>query len=125
MPVFTFETLKVYQAARAFRKRINKLAAILPEEERYRLKQQMKRAGLSVTNCIAEGYGRYTYKDRIHFCRESRGSLLELVDDMTECEDEGYAKPEHLETLRCDAHNLLKLLNGYIRFLQQKAKQKK
>jgi four helix bundle protein len=121
MPEFTFETLMTYQAARAFRKRIDKLARLLPSHEEYRLTLQMRKAGLSLTNCIAEGYGRYTYKDRIHFCRESRGSLLELVDDVNECADEGYAKPEHLETLRQDADDLLRLLNGCIRYLQKRA----
>ncbi|MBL7075794.1 four helix bundle protein [candidate division KSB1 bacterium] len=41
------------------------LIKILPEEEKYNLKSQMRRAKLSVTNNIAEGYGRYHYQENI------------------------------------------------------------
>ncbi|MGN6367780.1 MAG: four helix bundle protein [Phycisphaerae bacterium] len=67
--MFGFEDLAVYQKARAFRKRVYKLAKLLPPEEKYALAQQMRRAAVSVTNNIAEGYGRFTFKDRISFMR--------------------------------------------------------
>ena len=67
MAVFNFEQLEVYQAGRALKRRINKLHALFPEEERYRLRLQIRKAALSMTNCIAEGHGRFTWKDRIHF----------------------------------------------------------
>lgn len=117
--VFNFEELEVYQAAREFKCRIYKLTSLLPEEERFRLKMQMRKAALSMTNCIAEGHGRYTYKDRIHFMRESRGSLTEQVDDINDAEDLGYAKPEHLADLKLDAARVHKLMNGYIAYLER------
>ena len=117
MIVFEFEKLDVYQDCREFRRRIYKLSALLPRSE-FKLKCQMRDAARSLTNCIAEGYGRYTYPDRIHFCRQSRGSLLELVDDVSICEDEQYAKPEHLATLRDDAAHALKRMNAYIKYLE-------
>jgi four helix bundle protein len=119
---FNFEELDVYKEARAFKKRIYKLSDLLPEEERYRLRFQMRKAGLSMTNCIAEGHGRYTFKDRLHFFVESRGSVEELVDDINDCHDNGYAKAEHLENLRSDAERVHKLINGYIRYLRKEAK---
>jgi four helix bundle protein len=51
----------------------------------------MRRAALSVTNNIAEGHGRWHYQENIQFCRISRGSVDELIDDFNICEDEGYA----------------------------------
>jgi four helix bundle protein len=113
---FEFEKLDVYQAARAFRGRIYKLTKLLPKSEQ-KLYTQMREAGRSLTNCIAEGHGRYTFKDRTHFCRQSRGSLCELVDDISICDEEGFAKHAHLEDLRWDAAQLLKSLNGYIKYL--------
>lgn len=118
---FEFEKLNVYQDARNFRKRIYKLAKLLPNDE-HKLVIQMRDAARSLTNCLAEGHGRYTYKDRTHFCRESRGSLMELIDDINICVDEGYAKTEHLETLRADARLLLKRLNSYIKYMQDEAR---
>ena len=118
---FEFEKLVVYQEARAFRSRIYKLSRLLPRWE-FKLRAQMCDAGRSLTNCISEGHGRYTFKDRIHFCRESRGSLLELIDDISICDGEAYAKHEHLGDLRSDAAKLLKRLNGYIKYLDTEGK---
>ena len=119
-PLFSFEKLQIYQHARSFRVRIYKLSALLPKEE-FKLKIQMRDAARSLTNNIAEGHGRFSYKDRKHFMVEARGSLQELVDDINPCEDENYAKPSHLQDLKLDALNLLKELNGYMKYLQIKA----
>ena len=51
-----------------------------PEEEKFRLADQMIRASRSITANIAEGYGRYHYQDNIRFCRQARGSVYELLD---------------------------------------------
>jgi four helix bundle protein len=118
MVVFAFEKLEVYVQAREFRKRIYKLVKLLPKEE-YKLKVQMRDAARSLTNNIAEGHGRYTFKERSRFIRDSRGSLQELVDDVNLCIDERYAKVEHLETLRTDAAHVLKLINGYNAYLKK------
>ena len=117
--VFGFEDLDVYQAARELRRRVYKLVKLLPPEERYDLAPQMRRAAVSLTNNIAEGHGRYNWQDNTRFCRQSRGSLCELVDDFSVCEDQQYAKPDHLQNLRDDAANVLRLLNGYIAYLQR------
>jgi four helix bundle protein len=118
---FAFENLEVYKDARAFRNRIYKLARLLPAIE-LKLKVQMWDAARSLTNNIAEGHGRYTYKDRKHFFTDACASLQELVDDINLCMDEGYAKPEHLEDLRADALRLLKKINGYMKYLRSRMK---
>ena len=116
---FGFEDLEVYEAARAFRKRIYELAKLLPAEEKFGLALQMRKAAVSLTNNIAEGYGRFTWQDRTHFCRQSRGSLMELVDDINTCIDEEYAQETHLLDLKSDAAEVLHRLNGYIGYLQE------
>lgn len=116
---FGFEDLDVYRAARAFRKRVYRLAKLLPVEERFGLRQQMTKAAVSITNNIAEGHGRYHWQDNTRFCRQSRGSLAEIVDDINVCIDEEYAQREQLEDLKSDAVRVFKLLNGYIAYLQR------
>ncbi|HUO10722.1 MAG TPA: four helix bundle protein [Phycisphaerae bacterium] len=117
-PLFTFEKLQVYQNARSFRIRIYKLARLLPKAE-YKLKIQMWDAARSLTNNVAEGHGRYTFKDRKRFITDARASLQELVDDINLRRDESYAKPEHLCDLKMDGFALLKQLNGYSRFFEK------
>lgn len=109
-----FEDLEVYKMARAFSRKVSKLIKMLPEEERYNLKHQMKRAKLSLTNNIAEGYGRYHFQENIQFCRQSRGSICELIDDFNECFDEEYIDEAYRDELKDDAYELIKVLNGYI-----------
>jgi len=117
---FGFEDLDVYKAARAFRLDIHKLVELLPEKERFGLAQQMRLAAVSLTSNMAEGYGRHHWQDNAQFCRRSRGSLLELIDQINVCIDEGYIERHSLETLKeRDAVKLLRLLNGYIAYLQK------
>ncbi|KPK80321.1 MAG: hypothetical protein AMJ81_12250 [Phycisphaerae bacterium SM23_33] len=116
---FGFDDLEVYKAARAFRKRVYRLVKLLPVEERFAPRHQMSKAAVSLTNNIAEGHGRYHWQDNTRFCRQSRGSLAEIVDDINVCIDEEYAPREQLEDLKNDAVRLFKLLNGYIAYLQR------
>jgi four helix bundle protein len=60
----------------------------------------MRRASLSLTNCIAEGHGRFHYQENIQYLRQSRGSLSELLDDINTCMDESYGEPGPLNTLK-------------------------
>jgi four helix bundle protein len=113
-----FTDLEVYSAARKLRRRIYKLSYLLPAEEKYGLVQQMRRAAVSVTNNIAEGHGSRSYKHNISYLYRSRGSMNELLDDLNVCEDEGYAKKEHLDDLRRDAMTVIRLINGYIKHLR-------
>ena len=123
---FGLEGLEVYKAARSFRNRVYSLIKMLPAEEKFALAQQMRRAAISLSSNIAEGYGRHHWQENTQFCRHARGSLMELIDQINVCQDQGYAQAEHLEDLKLkDGLTLLKLLNGYIAYLQkQKSKPK-
>jgi len=114
-----YEDLQTYQKAREFRKRIWKLTGLLGPEEKYVLVPQMRRAALSITNNIAEGHGSRSYRHNISYLLRSRGSVNELLDDLNACEDEGYFHKEHLDDLRTEATSVIRLINGYIRFLRR------
>ena len=116
----SFESLEVYKAAREFRKQIYKLIKRLPPEEKYNLASQMRRAALSLTNNLAEGHGRFFYQENIQFCRISRGSLMELIDDLNTCMDEKYFERSYLEQLKDEAYRINKMLNGYIGYLKKR-----
>ena len=115
-----FEDLEVYKEARILRQRVFKLAGLLPAEEKYVLVQQMRRAGLSVTNNIAEGHGIRSFRHNISYLYRSRGSVNELVDDIGACEDAGYFAKEHLDDLREQAETVARLINGYVAYLRKR-----
>jgi len=75
-----FRDLDVWKRGKELRIFVFNLVKNFPEEERYRLSDQMIRASRSITANIAEGYGRYHFQDNIRFCRQSRGSIYELLD---------------------------------------------
>ena len=114
MPYQSFEDLEVYKKAREFRIELYKLIKGLPDEERNNLKNQIRRAATSITNNIAEGHGRFHYQENIQFCRQSRGSLSELIDDLNLCLDQKYFSEDSLLKLKAQAFEIIRLLNGYI-----------
>lgn len=116
----TFEDLEVYQVAREFRKVVYRVAKRLPEEEKFGLASQIRRAAVSPTNNIAEGHGRFHFLEQIKFMLQARGSLEELVDDLNVCEDEAYLAAQESETLKQEGWRVHKLINGYIRFLRSR-----
>ncbi len=121
--VYSFEDLEVYKLARQLSKKVSQLIRELPKEEEYNLKGQMRRAKLSMTNNIAEGFGRFHFQENMQFCRESRGSICELIDDFNECHDNGYIDQTYRDDLKNEAYHLIKVLNGYIASIKrQKAK---
>jgi len=120
-----FEDLDTYKAARNLRQRILKLIQLLPEEEKYNLVSQMRRASLSVTNNIAEGHGSRSFKHNISYLYRARGSVNELLDDFNACEDQNYFRKEQLESLREDAKSVIRLINGYIKYLRKRLSETK
>ncbi len=96
------------------------MAKKLPEYEKFNLVNQMRRAATSLTNNLAEGHGRYHFQESIQFCRQSRGSLAELIDDLNICFDEQYCPEEHISQLKEQAYAINKKLNGYIAYLSKR-----
>jgi len=115
----TFEDLEIYKMAREFRKKIYQLIKKLPPEEKYNLDPQMRKAIVSITNNIAEGHGRYHYQENIQFCRHSRRSLEEIIDDLNVCLDEKYFPDDYLNGLKEEGYGLLRGINGYLKYLRK------
>lgn len=111
------EDLELYKVAKEFRKEVIKVANEFPKEEKFLLKSQIKNSVRSVTANIAEGYGRYYFKETIQYCRQSRGSLMETYDHLSSALDENYITQECFDLLKRMYEKLLKLLNGYIAYL--------
>jgi four helix bundle protein len=119
----TFEELDCWKMSTSLRRKSSKLVRRFPQEEKYKLVDQIIRASRSVTANIAEGFGRYHYQEYAQYCRQSRGSLYELIDHFIVANDEGYISDEELYQIKTDISNSLGVLNGFINYLL-KAKDK-
>lgn len=113
----SFEELECWRTCTELRRFIIDILRGFPKEEKFALIDDMKRAARSTTHNIAEGYGRFHYKENIQFCRQSRGSLYELADQLITSLDEGLINAAQLQEGRALIDKSLSLLNGYIRYL--------
>ena len=115
-----FRDLEVWQQCKDIRRSIWELCKHFPKEERYRLSDQMIRSSRSSTACIAEGYGRFHYQENIQFCRQSRGSLYELIDHILVGEECEYIDNNKAESLINQVKIAIRILNGYIKYLKNR-----
>ena len=115
----TFEELEAWKLARQIKNEVRILCKSFPDEEKYRLVDQTIRSSRSVGANIAEGFGRFHYKENTKFCRTSRGSLMETLNHLIDAYDEGYIDEKCLNTYRDKILHCNKVLNGYIVYLNK------
>lgn len=91
----------------------------LPNSERYDLYSQVLRASRSATANIAEGWGRYHFKETIKFLLNARGSVAEVLDHALEAKSWDYITEDTLEEIRTKTTGCMQVINGYIRYLRK------
>lgn len=121
---FSFENLEVYQKARVLVKDIYRLQNTFPKEERYGLCDQVRRAAVSITANLAEGSGRQSIKEKVHFIEISFGSMTEVFCELQTACDLGYMTEEQLNTLRPQFNDISKMLSGLRNSLMKKINDK-
>jgi four helix bundle protein len=122
---FGFEELELWKKARDFKNDVRKLVKQFPQEEKYRLTDQITRSSRSVNALVTEGHGRFTYPDQIHYCVQARGSLTETINHLIDAFDEEYISDEILISLKQKGNEVERLLNGYLIFLRKKRDENK
>lgn len=108
--VFSFEKLDAYLYARALVRSIYKMLRVFPKEEQYALCDQLRRAVISIPSNIAEGMGRMSPKEQIHFLEISYGSLMEVLCQTTLSFDLGYIDDATLKEKRSQIMDTSKLI---------------
>ncbi len=122
---YKLDNFQLYNLARDYRKKIYTLIKTLPSEEKYALVPQIRRAAISISNNIAEGHGRWHFKETVQFCRIAKGSVEEIIDDLNICIDEKYFNGKMCGELKQDGYNLIKKINGYISYIRKQKDQSK
>jgi four helix bundle protein len=111
--------LLIWKCGRLLKNDIKELTKSFPGEEKFRLIDQIIRSSRSINATIAEGHGRYTSKDQLHFCIIARGSLSETHNQLTDALDCNYINQVQLDDLKKSIDEVGKLLNGYISYLRK------
>lgn len=110
--IFSFERLQAYQTSRCLVKSVYDIIRALPNDERFALGSQIKRAIVSVTSNIAEGCGRVSYKEKIHFLEIAYGSLLEAYSQLQLGVDLDYISPKLFYDVKPQFTSVARLLNA-------------
>ncbi len=113
--------MEIYEVSMSFVERIYKLTRSFPEEERYCLVSQMRRAAVSVPSNIAEGNGRGHSKEYLHFLYNARGSLMELRTQIDISKRLGYLKEADYSSLIESYETLRKMLMNLISSIRRKS----
>lgn len=117
---YSFEKLKVWQEAKNLVVEVYHLLDAFPSIEKYALCDQIRRAIVSVPSNIAEGSGRRSLKEQIHFLEISYGSLMETYNQLLIAIDLTYITQESVESIKPRIDDVAKMINGlHNKYVQQ------
>ena len=110
----TFKDLIVWQEGHNLVLMIYKLTNKFPKSEIYSLISQMRRAAISITSNIAEGFCRRSNKEKLQFYYIAKGSLIELENQLIISNDVDYINDKDFDKIYQQIVILNKLLNAFI-----------
>lgn len=120
MSISSFRELKVWQAGIDLTEQVYTLTKQFPKEEMYGLTSQIRRAVVSVPSNIAEGHGRDSTKEFLHFLSIAVGSLFEVETQLIIAQRLGYLDKSNLQPLLFKIEEISKMLKGLQKSLKAK-----
>jgi len=114
-----FTSLKAWQQSREITKQVYLLTKKLPKEELFALSSQIRRAMISVSSNLAEGYGRRTFKDKTYFYDMAQASLNEVESQLIVSVDLGFITDEDYKNIQPDILITHKLIAGLIKSIKE------
>ena len=120
MTKFSFEELTVYNKCRELVKEIYEIQRSFPKEEMFALGSQIRRAAVSITANIAEGSGRVSTREKLHFIVIAYSSMTEVFSELLTAYDLGYITEQSVEEIRPSFIEVAKMLSGMRQSFQRK-----
>ena len=109
---YAFENLNAWKAARKLVVAVYQLLDSFPKFENYALCDQIRRSIISVPSNLAEGSGRISLKEQLHFYEIAYGSLMEAYNQLILATDLKYIGENNLNDLRPLIDDVARMLNG-------------
>ncbi len=110
--IFSFEKLTVWIDSKELIKNIYLVTKKFPEEEKFGLTSQLRRASVSVASNIAEGTSRASTKDKAHFTTISYSSLMEVLNQVIISNELGFMSDEDYKIIRSSIEKISNKLNA-------------
>lgn len=118
----SYKKLIVWQDSRLLNKEIYMLVSKFPRSETYALSDQLRRACVSITSNIAEGYGQGSLKNRLRFLYMARGSLYEVETQLIVACDLEFLSETEIQMAMTIQARIGKMLSGLIQFTEDRMK---
>ena len=119
---FFYKKLEAYKLAKEFTIYVYSLLKAYPIYEQYAICDQLRRAAVSVPSNIAEGMGRMSVKERLHFLEISYASIMEVLCQLDISLSLGYINEAQLSEAESLATTLTKVMSGLRKSLENKNK---
>lgn len=113
--ILSFTDLNAWKETHKIVLMIYEITLKFPKEELFGLTNQIRRAAVSTTSNIAEGFSRQSYKDKVHFYSIAQGSLTELQNQLYIARDVKYIREEEFDNCFEQSVVAHKLLSGLIK----------
>ena len=110
--IFQFERLVAWKKAKELTRCVYQLIASFPQHEQYALSSQIRRAVISIPSNIAEGSGRTSMKEKIHFLEIAYGSLTETYCQLLIAAELGYLSDDELIAIKPIFKETSRLISG-------------
>jgi len=117
-----FTDLNAWKEAHALYVAVHFTTRLFPKEELFGLTNQVRRAALSVTSNIAEGFGRSSDADKVHFYVMARGSLFETQNQLIAAKDIALVEESSFNELFEQSRIAQRILTGLINATRKRAK---
>jgi four helix bundle protein len=114
---FRFRNFPVYKDIKKYIRNAYRISAQFPQEERFCLSDQLRRAATSIALNIAEGSDRGSDKEFIRFIKMAIGSLNETIAILDISLDNGFIKKKNYVIMFKQAENIVKQLSGLCKSL--------
>lgn len=114
----SFTDLNAWQEGHKLVIEIYQITKIFPKEELFGLTNQIKRAAVSITSNIAEGFSRQSLKEKAQFYSIARGSVTEIQNQLLIAKDVKYFTTDKFNKIAGQTVVVHKLINGLIKYLK-------
>lgn len=106
-----YKELNVYQNIKELISSVYQILRQFPQEEKYAISDQLRRASVSIASNLAEGMSRFSGKEKRHFIEMSYGSLMEVDCQLDIAQMIGYITPETYTKIENDIELIAKRLS--------------
>ncbi len=120
MTILSYKDLAVWQKAMDLVTEIYQLVKLLPDDEKYALSDQMRRAAVSVPSNIAEGQQRKSSKEFANFLSIARGSVAELETQLLICIRLDYLSNQQIENANHMCQEVGRMVSSLIKKIDSK-----